>query len=77
MILLSEWNDSAVAILLLIFFILVTLVFLLLRMVLLIIPKTQKWRVECKEQKPVVYYLRLLLVYVIAALVTVGIGNIL
>lgn len=74
MVLLSEWNDGAVAILLFIFFVLVTLVFLLLRMVLHVIPEAKKRLAQYKQQGPLKYYLLLLLLYIIAALITVGIG---
>jgi hypothetical protein len=75
MVLLSEWNDGAIAILAVVFLIPATIIFLLLLMLLQISSKAKNFLDLYKKQKPIVYYALLVLLYIIAAAITIGIGS--
>ena len=75
MVLLSEWNDGAIAILLILFLIPSAIVFLLALMLLQISSKTKNFLDHYKKQNAIVYYALLLLLFAISALITLGIGS--
>jgi hypothetical protein len=72
MILLSEWNDGAVAIIIALFLIPVTVVFFLLLFLLRLFPNVKSFSDNIKKQSRVAYYAILLLLFAAAGLLTYG-----
>jgi|GEM_PF-4819163 len=75
MVFLSEWNNDAVAIILVLFLIPVTIVFLLLLLLTRLFPKINLYIRESKKRQPLLYCAILLLLYIIAFFITVGLGS--
>lgn len=75
MVFLSEWNNGAVAIILVLFLIPVTIVFLLLLLLIRLFPKINLYIRDCKKQQPLLYCAILILFYIIAFFITFGLGS--
>jgi succinate dehydrogenase/fumarate reductase cytochrome b subunit len=74
-IFLSEWNDSAVALLLFLFLIPVTLVFFLLLFFIRLSSTAEVYLTQSKKEKPIVYSLIMLLIFAVAFFITLGIAT--
>jgi hypothetical protein len=69
MVLLSEWNDGAVALILLLFLIPVVIIFFISLFLVRLSPKTKYFIDSTKKEKPVLYFVILALFFGLSAFI--------
>jgi hypothetical protein len=72
MVLLSEWNDGAIALIMVLFLLPVIIVFFLLLFLLRLSPTIKSFIDKIKQQSIIVYFAILLLLFAATALLTFG-----